>query len=120
MEILVEGEGTLTFWRKVSSGSDDELQFLLDGDLKESIDEEVDWDEMEYEVSGSGTHSFLWQYVKDGDEESDDGYDCGFVDCVQWTGSPPPPPPPPPPSPLAEALDSDLSYTTGGEGNFVK
>jgi YD repeat-containing protein len=42
------------------------------------------------------------------------------VDYVQWTGSAPPPPPPPPPSPLAEALDSDLSYTTGGEGNFVK
>jgi len=61
----------------------------------------------------------LMEYEKDG--SGDDGEDCGWVDYVQWTGSAPPPPPPPPPSPLAEGLDSDLSYTTGGvNGNFVK
>jgi RHS repeat-associated protein len=87
MEILAEGEGTLTFWWKVSSDSGDELQFLLDGVEQNYIDGEVAWQQKQYTVTGSGTHSFLWQYVKDSYDYA--GEDCGWVDYVQWTGSPP-------------------------------
>jgi RHS repeat-associated protein len=87
MEILAEGEGTLTFLWKVSSDSGDELQFLLDGVEQNYIDGEVAWQQKQYTVTGSGTHSFLWQYVKDSYDYA--GEDCGWVDYVQWTGSPP-------------------------------
>ncbi|MDT8304277.1 MAG: hypothetical protein RQ760_22545, partial [Sedimentisphaerales bacterium] len=50
------------------------------------------WHQMTYNVSGPGTHSFLWQYAKEGDGTYA-GEDCGWVDCVQWSGSPPLPAP---------------------------
>jgi len=98
MEILVEGEGTLTFWWKVDSEANyDFLQFLLDGQLVlddnqkvPDIDGDVDWHQMQYTVTGAGTHSFLWQYAKEGDGNYA-GEDCGWVDSVQWSGSVPEP-----------------------------
>lgn len=45
------------------------------------------WQQKSYNVSGAGSHTLKWVYVKDG--SVDDGDDCGWVDCVQWTGSPP-------------------------------
>jgi hypothetical protein len=91
MEILVEGEGTLTFWWKVSCDYGNELQFLLDGQEMDVIDEDQVWHQMQYNVTGSGIHSFLWQYVQD--VVSSGNYDdCGYVDSVEWTGSPPPEP----------------------------
>jgi hypothetical protein len=89
MEILVEGEGTVTFWWKVSSASGDELQFLVDGQEKYFMDGDTDWNMKTYDVTGAGTHSLLWQYEKDSS-----GYaleDCGWVDSVQWSGSVPEP-----------------------------
>ena len=73
MEVRVYGEGTVTFWWKVSSDSADELQFYIDGDPKDAIDGEADWAQKSYEITGSGTHSLLWQYTKD--DSSSDGDD---------------------------------------------
>jgi len=39
---------------------------------------------MEYNVSGPGIHSFLWQLNQDGVDDS-----FGWVDQVEWSGSPP-------------------------------
>jgi len=44
MQTSLQGEGTVTFWWKVSSESGyDELEFYLDDVLKHSISGEVDW-----------------------------------------------------------------------------
>jgi len=83
------------FWWKVSSEENyDFLQFYIDGELQHQISGEVDWQEKSYIVSGQGSHTLKWRYYKDFCE--DEGEDCGWVDYVQWTGTPPPPPPPPP------------------------
>lgn len=87
MQSSVEGEGTLTFWWKVSSESGcDELEFYLDDVLKHSISGEVDWQQKSYNVTGSGSHTLKWRYVED--SSASDGSDCGWVDCLQWSESP--------------------------------
>jgi len=48
------------------------------------------------------------------DGEVASGSDCGWVDKLEWT----PTIQPPPPSKLSEALDTILSFTTGGSANW--
>ena len=62
----------------------DELEFYLDDVLKHSISGEVDWQQKSYAVTGSGSHTLKWRYVKD--SSASDGSDCGWVDCLQWSG----------------------------------
>jgi hypothetical protein len=58
----------------------------IDGVLQSGrISGEVAWQEKSYPVSGSGSHSLKWRYVKDG--SGSEGYDCGWVDWVQWNGT---------------------------------
>jgi RHS repeat-associated protein len=58
----------------------------IDGVLQSGrISGEVAWQEKSYPVSGSGSHSLKWRYVKDG--SINEGDDCGWVDWVQWNGS---------------------------------
>ena len=52
----------------------------------------MDWQQKSYDVSGAGSHTLKWIYVKNGSVSSGD--DCGWVDYVQWTGSPDPTPDP--------------------------
>lgn len=67
MEATVEGEGTVTFYWKVDSEENhDYLQFYLDGVLKDEISGDSSWEQKSYSVTGSGSHSLLWQYIKDG------------------------------------------------------
>jgi RHS repeat-associated protein len=42
-----------------------------------------DWPQKSYNVSGAGTHSLMWQYVKDANDTA--GSDRGWVDYLQWT-----------------------------------
>jgi RHS repeat-associated protein len=113
IEAQPEGQGTVTFYWKVSSEEDcDYLEFYIDGVLEDRISGEVDWQQKSYGLTGSGSHSLLWQYVKDGSVY--EGDDCGWVDWLQGPGTAPPQPDDP--DPLADALDSELSFTTGGNG----
>ncbi len=50
------------------------------------------WQEKTFTVSGTGTHTLKWRFVKDGSDS--EGDDCGWVDWVQWSGSCPPVPEP--------------------------
>jgi hypothetical protein len=43
----------------------------------------VGWQQKSYNVSGAGSHTLKWVYSKDID--TDQGDDCGWVDCVLWT-----------------------------------
>jgi RHS repeat-associated protein len=107
MEATVEGEGTVSFYWKVSSEENyDYLQFYIDGELQDEISGEVGWQYKSYTLTGSGTHLLLWQYEKD--HSDSDGSDRGWVDYLRGPGSAPPEP-----DWLAEGIDSDLSFSTG-------
>jgi RHS repeat-associated protein len=85
LQTQVEGEGTVRFWWKVSSEADcDYLEFWIGTTRQDRISGSVDWTEVSYTVSGTGTHTLKWRYVKDGSESAGD--DCGYVDHIQWSG----------------------------------
>jgi len=86
MATTVYGEGTVTFYWKVSSEEGyDYLEFYIDGVRQDRISGEVDWHQRQYDITGSGSHYLFWQYIKDG--SSEEGDDCGYVDYLQWTGA---------------------------------
>lgn len=76
---LVES-GEISFARKVSSESNyDFLKFYIDGVEKGSWSGEIAWSEVSYAVT-SGSHTFLWKYIKDGAYTS--GNDCAWIDNI--------------------------------------
>ncbi|MHC4500277.1 MAG: hypothetical protein ACYS21_14320, partial [Planctomycetota bacterium] len=111
MQATVQGAGTMSFYWKVSSQSNDYLKFYIDGVFKDQISGSVGWQQKQYTLTGSGSHHLLWKYVKNSSGSS--GSDCGWVDWLQGPGTTPPEP-----DSLADALGSDLSYTTGGDVNW--
>jgi len=113
MRTTVSGLTTVSFYWKVSSESGyDFLEFYIDGSLQDSIDGIEDWQQMTYMLS-TDSHTLEWQYVKDGSASS--GNDCGWVDQVEWGTDPQPPPSS---ADLSEALDTTLSFTTGGSADW--
>jgi len=77
LQTTVEGEGMLTFWWKVYSEQGDYLEFYIDSVLKAQIDGWVDWQQKQYNISSSGSHTLKWRYIKD--SEYEDGDDDGSV-----------------------------------------
>ena len=85
IQTTVDGEGTLKFNWKVSSEADsDYLEFYIDSVRQDRISGEQDWAEKSYEITGSGSHTLKWRYVKDSSGSS--GSDRGYVDYVRWSG----------------------------------
>jgi hypothetical protein len=117
MQTTVTGPGTLSFYWKVSSEANyDFLEFYIDGYLQTHISGSEDWQQKSYTII-SGSHTLVWRYTKDGSESS--GYDCGWVDKVEWTPEDEPTPPPPtPPESLSDALDTTLDVDTGGDADW--
>jgi hypothetical protein len=119
MQTTVSGPTTVSFyWTVFSEFHYDFLEFYIDDVLQDSIHGSydfgpLDWQRMAYTL-GSGLHTLRWQYVKD--EVDDAGDDCGWVDYVT-SGTEPGPPPST--CDLSEALDTSLSFTTGGSGDWV-
>jgi hypothetical protein len=86
MQTTVSGEGTASFYWKVSSEADwDFLEFYIDGELQDEISGETDWQQMTYAITGSGSHTLQWRYFKDGAVTG--GEDVGWVDKFEWTGA---------------------------------
>jgi len=111
MQTTVTGPTMVTFYWKVSSEAGyDFLEFYIDGSLEDQISGSVNWEQKTYTISTSGSHVLEWRYVKD--KGTDSGSDCGWVDKLEWV-------PTPPPDPLSEALDTDFSFTTGGNADWV-
>ena len=109
----VSGTGTFSFYWKVSSEAGyDFLEFYIDGVLQERISGSVDWQQMMYTITGSGSHTLDWRYVKD--KTIGSGNDSGWVDQLVWSGEIQPPSG----GPLSEAMDTNLSFTTTGEANW--
>jgi M6 family metalloprotease-like protein len=79
----ITGPGLFSFYWKVSSQHDwDFLEFYIDGQKRNSISGEVDWQLKTY-ILESGDHLIEWKYSKN--TAFDDGADCGWVDRIQWT-----------------------------------
>jgi len=113
LQTTVDSGGSFKFWWAVySEQNHDYLQFYIDGELKAAISGYVDWDQKSYNLS-SGSHTLKWRYVKDG--SGSEGADCGWVDWVQHPSSEPSPP-----DTLANAMDCDLSFTTGGDAQWSR
>jgi hypothetical protein len=86
LQTTVRGAGTLSFyWRASAEDNCDFLEFYIDSSLQESNDGSG-WHNMTYEITGSGSHTLEWRYVKDGSRSKGD--DCGWVDQVEWTPAP--------------------------------
>ena len=87
MSMTVNGPGTLSFWWKVSSESNyDYLRYFVDDTQGGQISGTVDWTQVTIELEGESDHTIKWQYSKDGSVDS--GSDCGWIDCVEWSGEP--------------------------------
>lgn len=103
MNTIANGPGTLSFYWKVSSeDSYDFLEFYIDGVHLSRISGSADWQKVTYAIP-SGSHNLLWKYSKDNNRSL--GSDCGWVDKVEWIS-------------LSEALDTALSFSTGGNSNW--
>ncbi|MCP4607261.1 MAG: hypothetical protein GY845_00910 [Planctomycetes bacterium] len=116
MQTTVSGAGTVSFfWRVSSEAGYDYLEFYIDGVLQDRITGSVGWHQMMYTITGSGSHTFKWRYVKD--YSVSEGDDCGWVDYVTWSGSSVPSQPQSADW-LSEALDTSLNFTTGGDAGW--
>lgn len=83
LETTVEGDGTVTFYWRVSSEEDeDELTFFIDDVPQEQISGEQDWAYRNFYIDGPGTHHLEWIYSKDDSVSA--GQDTGWVDRLQW------------------------------------
>ena len=86
LQTEVTGEGTLSFWYKVSSESGwDKLIFYVDGVQKTTASGTVGWSRFECVISNNTQHVVKWTYSKDGLGST--GSDCCWVDKVEWTPS---------------------------------
>jgi len=100
---FTDGPGEISFWWKVSSEQyHDYLKVYLDGELLDGLSGEMDW-RQKIVTFGAGSHTVKWAYVKD--SSGSVGSDCGWVDAVHRTT-------------LAESLDCELAFTTGGSGSI--
>ncbi len=112
MQTTVSGAGIVRFYWKVSSESGyDHLEFYIDGVLQDRISGSADWHQMKYTITASGLHTLEWRYVKD--DSVSEGNDCGWVDKLEWDEGAQPPP-----DSLSGALDTSLSFTTGGSADW--
>ncbi len=82
LEITLDvlNDDVISFWAKTSSENNfDYFKFYIDGDEKNSWSNEVDWEEVTWDVT-AGTHTFKWKYSKDGSVSNGD--DCGYLDYI--------------------------------------
>jgi hypothetical protein len=77
----VEGE---TFRRKVYDG----LAFCVDDEQQsDGLINSNEWVQLTFEVSGDGSHTLSWLYIKDEEDEDEDNKtrgDCAWLDNVTW------------------------------------
>ncbi len=112
MQTTVSGAGTFSFhWTVSSLVDDDYLEFYIDSVLQDSISGSVECEEKSYTITGTGTHTLKWRYVKDGSDSG--GADRGQVDQVTWTGVIPN-------DPASDAWETTLSYVYDPAGRRIE
>lgn len=93
----VTGEGTGSFWWKVSCENMDEeydewydyAVFTIDDVEVAKIAGKTDWKQVEFSVSGAGTHTLAWTFTRDDYDDDETVYENAvWVDGVVWTHKP--------------------------------
>lgn len=106
IESRATGPGMLSFFWKVNSEENgDFLQFYVDGNLKDQISGDIDWNQKTYYLS-YGSHQLTWKYIKNGSVKF--GMDCGWIDKVEFSQT----------LDVAEALDN-TSFEWKRTGNAL-
>ena len=88
LSTTVMGPGTISFqWKTSCEDSDgfydwDHAEFWEDGTRIAQLDGETAWQTVTHTISGSGSHTLLWKYVKD--DMSSEGEDCCWVADYHW------------------------------------
>ena len=102
----VEGPGTITFkWWSALASRNTKFQFMIDGEVKGMLTGTNGWMESSLAVFGDWTHEVKWRLLT-GRSGSAAG-DQVALDEVVWTPTVPPT--------LAEALNTNLVWTTDGD-----
>ena len=92
LDVVVSGPGTISFWCRVEGEVSrgkvyDGLAFCVDGELQgDGLLSTNEWVQRTFEVSGDGSHTLSWLYVKD-EEWDGGGADCAWLDNVTWTSA---------------------------------
>ena len=81
LSTVVTGPATVSWWWRTSSeAAYDRLHLLVDGQVRQVISGESNWEESSTTL-GPGAHTVSWEYVKDASFAR--GSDCGWLDQVQ-------------------------------------
>ncbi|MBQ5531818.1 MAG: InlB B-repeat-containing protein, partial [Kiritimatiellae bacterium] len=108
----VEGPGTIAFkWSSALASRNTKFQFMVDGEVKGMLSGTNGWTETSVTVSGFWEHEIKWRLTS-GRSGAAAG-DRAALDCVSWTPSATPAPSAAPT--LAEALNTNLVWTTDGD-----
>jgi alpha-tubulin suppressor-like RCC1 family protein len=108
LQTSVSGPGTLTFWWKVSSETNnDTLRFLVNSVAQTSLSGETDW-RQETVYLTAGNKILQWRYVKNASASA--GQDAGWVDQVSYT--------PGASAPVILSQPSNQSVLAGGNATF--
>jgi len=86
MQTTVSGEGTVSFYWKISAEKWEKLEFYIDGSRQGRLRGEVteSWVPAAYTITDPGPHTLEWRYAK-GSAWS--GFeDCAWVDKLEWDG----------------------------------
>ncbi len=93
----VTGEGSGSFWWKVSCEEMDEgydewydyAVFTIDGVEIAKIVGETDWEQVEFTVTGAGTHTLAWTFTRDDYDDDETSYEnAAWIDGAVWTPKP--------------------------------
>ena len=92
IETVVYGSGTISFKCRVEGEKTkgtvwDGLAFSIDGVQQGDLIGDETWTTKTFEVTGEGSHTLTWAYVKD-DSGDGDGEDCAWLDEVVWMPTP--------------------------------
>ena len=102
----VEGPGTMTFkWRSALTSRNTKYQLMVDGEVKGMLTGTNEWTDASVTVFGERTHEIKWRLMT-GRSGAAFG-DIAVLDCVAWVPAVPPT--------LAEALNTNLVWTTDGD-----
>jgi hypothetical protein len=89
LDVVVSGPGAISFWCR-AEGEEfrdfvyDGLAFCVDGEQQgDGLINSNEWAQLTFEVSGDGSHTLSWLYIKD-DRGNGGGADCAWLDNVTW------------------------------------
>ena len=108
LSVILSGKGVLTFdWKADCLPRYDAVRLEVDGALVRSLSGQTDWTTVSVPLP-VGEHVVRWIFSRG--RQGGAGANAVYLDRVVWTPAPVPT--------LAEALDSSLTWTTGGDADW--